>query len=353
MATKRSVKMNTSNTAPLLMAFEEFIREKEILNKSQATINNYVTTYGIFVNNLGIDDNEVKVNQIKQADFYEWIGQMRLEEKKITTINHYLRDMRTFFYWCMDTSRGYIEIPYKIPLLKGQEEQIKLFTDEELEALLERPRKNDSFVTWRTWAMVNWILATGNRAQTVCEVQMQDINFSAKQIHLRHTKNKKASTIPLSSSLETVIKEYIRLFRYDVNPTDYLFSNVGDEQLTTHGLWLAFRKYCNDREVSRTNIHGLRHNFAKGWVMNNGNLFMLQKILGHQTLEMTRRYVRLFSEDLKEDFDTFNPLDNIKKQNSRKQTVKRAEPQGKKAASEILAEERKRRIAAAMELLGD
>ena len=53
--------------------------------------------------------------------------------------------------------------------------------------------------------------------------------------------------------------------------------------------------------------------------------FALQKILGHQDLAMTRRYVKLFSEDIKEDFDRFNPLDTIKKNSRRTQKVKRSE----------------------------
>ena len=112
------------------------------------------------------------------------------------------------------------------------------------------------------------------------------------------------------------------MWRWD-SVDGWLFPNVGEEQLTTHALRLAFGRYCKNRGVTHANIHGLRHNFAKGWVQNNGNMFALQKILGHSSLDMTKKYVRLFAEDIKEDYDKFNPLDTIKRTQRRTQTIKK------------------------------
>lgn len=114
------------------------------------------------------------------------------------------------------------------------------------------------------------------------------------------------------------------MWRRDADLDGWLFPNVGEEKLTTNALRHSFSRYCAARGVERTNIHGLRHNFAKGWVQNNGNMFALQKILGHSSLDMTRKYVRLFAEDIKEDFDKFSPLDTIKRGARRTQTVKRS-----------------------------
>ena len=43
-------------------------------------------------------------------------------------------------------------------ILKGQEETLKTYTEEEQEALTEKPRRNASFAEWRTWAIVNLVL---------------------------------------------------------------------------------------------------------------------------------------------------------------------------------------------------
>ena len=303
-------------------AFENFITEKQAHNLSAATVRNYTKTFEKFYEFCGFDVDssldEVNINQI-----YKWINTMKLDGVKPTSINHYLRDLRTFLYWCMDDNRRYIDPPFKIKTVEAQEEQLKLFEEDEIEDLLVKPKRTDGFVEWRTWAIVSWVLGTGNRAATICDVRITDVNFSKKEIALRHTKNKKAQIIPLSSSLETVLKEYIRMWRKNAPVDGWLFPNVGEEQLTTNALRLSFGRYCNSRGVDKTNIHGLRHSFAKGWVRNNGNMFVLQKILSHSTLDMTRRYIALFSEDIKTDYDNYSPLDTIKKNSKRTRNVMR------------------------------
>ena len=302
-------------------AFEEFLAEKTAANLSPSSIRNYTQSLEYFMQFHEFSEDDA-INQVTKSHFFKWLNTQRLEGKKATTINHYLRDTRTFFYWCMDKDRGYVE-PFKIQLAASQEEQLKLFSDKDIEKLLEKPRAKDTFTEWRMWAVVNWVLATGNRAATICDIRICDVDFKAKEIRLQHTKNKKAQILPLSSSLATVLKQYLKMWRKDADAETYLFCNVGEEKLTTNALSHNFQKYCKDREVEQTNIHGLRHNFAKGWIRNGGDVFKLQKILGHSSLEMTRRYVKLFSEDIKEDFEEFSPLDNIKKSSSRTMKIKK------------------------------
>ena len=81
--------------------------------------------------------------------------------------------------------------------------------------------------------------------------------------------------------------------------------------LTPLALSHSFAKYCKARGCTHTNIHGLRHSFALNWIRNGGNEFKPQKILGHSTLEMTRRYVALATSDLKKDYEMFSTLDKL------------------------------------------
>ena len=67
-----------------------------------------------------------------------------------------------------------------------------------------------------------------------------------------------------------------------------------------------------------------QYDFAKDWIRNTGDVFRLQKLLGHTSLDMTRNYVNMFSEDLKKDFEEYNPLDRLKKGYSRTHTVKKS-----------------------------
>lgn len=322
MGTQVRIKRNTTHKATTLeQAFKEFLREKEAKNLSEATLFNYRTTYKFFTEFHQMDEDTL-ANDIEISHIYDWIDALKEDAVKPASINHYLRDMRAFLYWCMAEERRYIKHPYKIIMIEAQEEQLKIFAEDEMAKLLEKPRNSDGFTEWRTWAMVNWVLATGNRAATICDVKLIDIDYSSKEIALRHTKNKKLQIIPLSPSLEKVLREYIRIWRSDTED-GWLFPNIGEEQLTTNALRHAFRKYCLSRGVNKTNIHGLRHSFARGWVKNNGNMFALQKVLGHSNLEMTKKYVKLFDDDIKEDYDKYAPLDTMSKPNKRTMLVKR------------------------------
>lgn len=304
MGVKKKVKMRAGGVKiGLMLAFDEFIEEKE-LTVVEKTIANYRQSFGYFVdfNDLGADTT---LEEIKSPMFYGWIRTMQLEGISVGSINHYLRDVSAFFNWCYEV-KGYLDEKITIEKVKGQEEPPKAFSKEDIDALRVKPNRGDSFRTWRTWAIINWVYGTGNRARTVCEVKISDVDFKGETITLRHTKNKKAQNIPLSPSLATVLKEYMRNAEIT---GEWLFPNIADEQLTTSALRQSFQKYCSDRGVEQTNIHGLRHSFAINWIANGGNQYILQNILGHSTVAMTSRYVRLSVEETKKNFEQFNPLD--------------------------------------------
>lgn len=305
-------------------AFNEFIKEKETLNKSNSTIRNYLLGYKKFItyaeNTLDITP-ESSLDSINKFCIIDWVENMQNTVPSANSINHYLRDMRAFLYWCMD--REYIRKPFTIREISKQESEFKMFTDKEIQALLKKPTKKDSFSTWRMWAMVNWALATGNRQSTICSIRLDDIDFDSKQIFLRHTKTKKRQYTVLSSSLEKVLKDYMN--QYDISEEEYLFptTTIGASYLTPDAMRLCFRKYCHNRGVARTNFHGLRHNFAKQWLLNKGDIASLQAMMGHSDCTMTMRYVALFGSDLVEAAEQFNPLQYYVKETGIKANLKK------------------------------
>jgi len=46
-----------------------------------------------------------------------------------------------------------------------------------------------------------------------------------------------------------------------------------------------------------------------------GDIFRLQKLLGHKSMEIVKEYVNMFNTDLQRDFDEFNPLEKFSKVN--------------------------------------
>ena len=141
-------------------AFDLFIQEKEANGLSASTLRNYNLSWKIFSEYCEI----TLPSEINDGVIIKWINHMRKSEIAPSSMNHYLRDMRCFINWLI--KREYCE-KVEIKEVRQQEEQPKFYKDEDIELLLEKPRVKDSFVEWRTWAIVNTILATGAREQTL------------------------------------------------------------------------------------------------------------------------------------------------------------------------------------------
>ncbi len=321
MGVKRKITKASRQELTIRDAFEEYIEEKKSLNKSPATIKGIEYSVEKWLKYLEANDFSMNAKDMDQSYLYSFQNHCLGEDMRATSLNHYIRDIRTFVYWCIE--REYTPKGFKIKQITQQETIKETYTDEEKLKLIARPSKYATFVEWRSWAVVNWILATGHRAGTVVEIKMGDINYRKEEITVRQTKTNKAYITPLSKALAVVIKEYVRMWRSKATDDQYLFCNVGEEKLTVNGLKHSITHYNRSRGVEKISVHALRHTFAKDWIRNTGDAFRLQKLLGHTSLDMTRNYVNMFTEDLKKDFEEYNPLDRLKKGQSRTQSIKR------------------------------
>jgi len=130
-------------------------------------------------------------------------------------------------------------------------------------------------------------------------------------IQLTKMKNRKQQFIPLSNTLCSILKEY-QAYRKG-NPEDFLFCDAYGRQMAKRSCETAIEKYNKSRGVMKSSIHLFRHTFAKKWILNGGDMFRLQKILGHSTLDMVKEYVNMFNDDLQHQFNDYNPLENLVK----------------------------------------
>ncbi len=73
---------------------------------------------------------------------------------------------------------------------------------------------------------------------------------------------------------------------------------------------MRLKRYAEQAEIRgvRVSPHTLRHCFALNWVRSGGDVFTLQRILGHSTLDMTRRYVELSDSDVLAKHRQLSPL---------------------------------------------
>ena len=244
--------------------------------------------------------------------FIQW--QRAQGTKNDISINSTLRGMRAFLYYAME--KGYLP-EFKIKLIKVVKPIKPTYSEDELEKLLKKPDiKTCSFKEFRTWAMTNYFLATGNRLATVSTLAIGDIDFENHKIALLNTKNKIQYFIPLSHDLSQILSEYLAYRKG--NKEDVLFCNSYGLPLNKRKIQRDIQEYNEKRGVQKTSIHMYRHNFAQMWIQNGGDIFKLQEILGHSSLEMVKEYLRLFGNGLQEDFNSRNPLDCFNRKRKQK-----------------------------------
>jgi integrase/recombinase XerD len=314
---KTRIDMSANGEISLKDGYSRFTQRKRIENRSPASLIFYDDIFKNFCEYQGAETLCSSVTEETIFGFIEFLRE-RNPAIKDTSINTYLRGIRAILYFLMENGL----IPnFKIHQISAEKDIKETYTTAELERLLRKPNaKNCSFAEFRNWAIVCYLLGTGNRARTLCNVKICDLDFQTHEIKLNAVKNKKPYIIPMSRTLEHTLNEYLAYRKG--KPDDYLFCNVYGQQITYDALKSAIQRYNHSRGVAKTSIHLFRHTFAKNWILNNGDMFRLQKILGHSSIEIVKEYVNMFGSDLQLNFEVFNPLDNMEIMRRNSGTIK-------------------------------
>ena len=301
------IRMTQQQNLSIEKAMELYIRKAKVRNLSEDTLRTYQCHFNIFIRYI---NKETPISDVTSECLDGFIIYLRSTSKaNEITINTYLRTMRAFLYFCMDC--GYLE-QYKIVMPKVEKKVKETYTDQELERLMKKPNINKcSFTEYRIWVFENYLLGTGNRLSSALNVRVKDIDFDSASILIRKTKNRKQQIIPLSHTLSNILQEYLEI--RGGTEDDYLFCTIYGEKADRRAFQDAVADYNISRGVNKTSCHLFRHTFAKNWILAGGDIFRLQKILGHSDLTVTREYVEMFRTDLQQDFDQFNPLDRMQR----------------------------------------
>ena len=304
---RKSLSLQEKNQEKLFEeAFQIFRRVKVNNNVSPKTIKHYDDLMEVLGQFLA-DISEVYCSQITIDTIQEFIEFLKARNPSIkaTSINSYLKDLRTLLYYCME--RGYLKA-FQVKLLREDKTVKETYTSDEISRLIEKPNlKKCNFSEYRNWVVTCYLLATGNRMGTICDLRVKDIDFQNSIIHLRRVKTRKAYNIPLSIALEKILAEYMQYRKGD--DEDYLFCNRYGNRLEESSLSTAIYRYNRKRGVMKTSVHLYRNTFAKIYLTTGGDLARLQKLLCHSTPTMSLRYAEMYDTDLDYQFNERNPLD--------------------------------------------
>lgn len=202
--------------------------------------------------------------------------------------------------------------------VKRQKRDIKIdvFNDEQIRQMLSYyrglRRREKSYFAYRGSMLILTFLGTGVRRTEIINLKWSDIDLENLTLSV-YGKRKKAIVF-LTEKLAKEISAY-GLFceRRFEKLSDYVFVNRDNTQMTQNSIMLVFQnlqKKMNFSDV-RMSPHTFRYTFCHRLAMSGMSAFAIQKMMRHENIAVTMRYVAMWGNELKEQNDKYNPLNNL------------------------------------------
>lgn len=166
---------------------------------------------------------------------------------------------------------------------------------EEIDAVLEASKGH----TFHSLFLV--AANTGMRRGELAGLCWDRVNFSLNLIEISRIRDRNglADRTKTTKSrrfipMNVIVRQHLLEMKLKRPSTDLVF-----DEFDVNHLYRDFRKFIKIANVKTLyRFHDIRHSFASHFMMNGGNIYDLQKILGHTSLEMTQRYAHLAPEHL-------------------------------------------------------
>ncbi len=228
------------------------------------------------------------------------------------TINTYMRPIRAFWSWLVEeeiiTSNPFSRIKIPKPPMKV----IATFSTSQIGSLLGV--MNGSAEGYRGAVIVLTLLDTGLRVNELINLRMENVWLQEGLVKVLGKGNKER-LVPIGKQIRKLLWRYITQYRPEpARPNlDNLFLTQDGRPLTKNRVEIIMKRYGRMAGLTgvRCSPHTLRHTFAINFLRNDGDIFSLQKILGHSSLEMTRQYCELANVDIKKAHAIASPVDNL------------------------------------------
>lgn len=286
---------------------------------STHTIADYWNTYRLltaYLADRGLGDPLFRA--ITAADLRAFLGSRTVSNK---TILNYHVSLSALWTWAEKEGLAAENLLSKIDRPKPESTAIEIFSEADLHAIFgaveksraySRPGKRQSRhelpTPQRSLAILLLLIDTGMRVTELCELQIHHVDVKNRRVAL-WGKGNKQRFVPFSPRTGQAIWRYLST-RPEARLNDPLFiKSTGrpyDRMEINH--WLT---YLGERAgVIDVHPHRFRHTFAVLFLRNGGDIFSLQDILGHSSLDMCRRYLHLAQVDLDQAHRRASPVEN-------------------------------------------
>jgi integrase/recombinase XerD len=275
--------------------FERYMRHKWRLNHKARTLASSFTSVMLFLGFYG-ESGKRDIEKIERVDLEAFIEHEQDRGLRISTVRTRLACIIAFLHFLMeqDVIPGALlkrsirlKLPDVLPRAMNPADVRKLLSV--IDDIRDR-------------ALILLLLRTGMRIGEALGLRLNDLDIRDRKIHLfEGEKNSMGRVVYLSDDALFAIKLWLR--RRDKNK-EFVFYGQGNGHLCYSTGRNCFVKYLKKAGLDQKNytVHCLRHTFASELLNAGMRLECLQQLLGHQDIEVTRRYARLTDRTREEEY---------------------------------------------------
>lgn len=164
----------------------------------------------------------------------------------------------------------------------------------------------------RDQAVITLLLDTGIRLAELTALRVRDVDLVEGRCLVRG-KGARERLVPMGGWCRRALRTWLAS-RGRLDASAPLFVGRGGRAIPRRTVQQLVRRLAAQAEiVERCSPHVLRHTFVRAFLANGGDVFTLQRILGHSpaSLQATRRYVRLIDDDLLASHRRASPIDRL------------------------------------------
>lgn len=265
--------------------FEQFIKERRYLrNLSEKTLQYYSESFQSF-NLVGAFES------LSKQSLQNAVIAFRERGLSIGGINAYIRGVNTFLNW-LNQEHSYEN--FSLKLLKGSKPILRSLNDEELKAIFRYKPK--TLTDKRLHTALLLMSENGLRINEVLTLERSKIDFDNLLLTVTG-KGNKDRIVPFSYELRKVLFKYLASHKFEL-----IFCTKNGCKLGYENFLRDFNNLMKKLKIEPDGaFHGFRRTFATNYIRNGGSPLILQRLLGHTTLQQTSVYVRLVTEDLQKE----------------------------------------------------
>ncbi len=325
-----------ANSLSISKSIDGFLKFKTAEGLSQRTITSYEFTLNHWLKHIG-DRN---VSDIQPSDLTGYLAWLRTEYKPVRfngsteplsakSIRNVWVTFRSFFGWL------HVEFKYPNPSIevtapKFQKHPVETFTKEDVEKIMKacvysresQTQERKKFIMRRPsgnrdQAIVLTLLDTGLRATELCSLTVNDVDLKTGKITVRHglaggAKGGKGRTVYVGKVARKAIWRYLAGREDGDDVRAPLFISHADKPFNKDSLRVLINRLGDRAQVKGVYPHKFRHTFAITYLRSGGDVFTLQALLGHGSLDMVRHYAQIAEVDVEQAHRKASPADNMR-----------------------------------------